>query len=72
MLLCRAGWCPGTAVRPWVADVSAALAPAGQPNSIVYRGLYNGSGRYNGSADPEEGQLAAYIMMESSLVLYYK
>jgi hypothetical protein len=55
-----------------VADVSAALAPAGQPNSIVYRGLYNGSGRYNGSADPEEGQLAAYIMMESSLVLYYK
>lgn len=69
--MCRAGWCPGSAIRPWVADVSAALAPAGQPNSIVYRGLYNGTTPHP-QADLQDGQLAAYIMMESSLVLYFK
>lgn len=31
----RAGWCPGTEVAPWVADISAA-APAGQAVTISY------------------------------------
>ncbi|PRW21088.1 Peptide-N(4)-(N-acetyl-beta-D-glucosaminyl)a sparagine amidase F [Chlorella sorokiniana] len=40
----RNGWCPGQDVAPWVADVTAALSPLGQLNSIAYCGaLVNGS-----------------------------
>ena len=59
---CRNGWCDGQDVRPWVADVTAAVRPAGQANSVAYRGLYRG-----GAPHPRQG--AGFIMMQSSLVL---
>lgn len=56
----RNGWCPGQDVAPWVADVTAALAPVGQANSITYRGtLLNGS---------EPLRPAGVLLMQSNLV----
>lgn len=56
----RNGWCPGQDVAPWVADVTAALSPQGQPNSIAYRGvLLNGS---------EPLRPAGVLLMQSNLV----
>lgn len=60
----RNGWCDGQDVKPWVADVTAALAPTGAQNTVVYRGLFRG-------ADPQpQQQQAGYIMMQANLVLY--
>lgn len=59
---CRNGWCPGQDVAPWLADVTSALRPAGQPNRITYRGtLLNGS---------EPGQPAGVLLMQSNLVFF--
>ena len=56
----RNGWCPGQDVVPWVADVTAALSPQGQSNSMTYQGvLLNGS---------EPLRPAGVLLMQSNLV----
>lgn len=56
----RNGWCPGQDVAPWAADVTAALSPEGQLNSLTYRGaLLNGS---------EPAIPAGVLLMQSNLV----
>lgn len=55
----RGGWCNGRGVAPWVVDVTADLAPPGQPNTLEYRGLFNGS-------DPLPSQSGGDIMMQAS------
>ena len=58
----RNGWCNGQDVAPWVVDVTAALRPPGQPNSIAYRGLFRGDA-------PHPTQPPGFIMMQSNLAL---
>lgn len=53
----RGGWCNGDAVRPWVADITAVLAPPGRPNTITYRGLLG-----NGTLPLPPQQGAAIVM----------
>lgn len=60
----RNGWCDGQNVRPWVADVTRDLKPAGgnAQNVLEYVGLFEGH-------NPDPGATPGYIMMQSSLVL---
>lgn len=45
--------------------MTSSLAAPGQPNTITYRGLFNGS-------DPLPGQSGGYIMMQGSLALWQR
>ena len=38
----RAGWCAGQDVKPWTYDISDWIDWNGNPNSLLYQGLYDG------------------------------
>ena len=56
--------CDGQDVKPWVADITQDLRPAGGGNSLLYLGLYKGQ-------DPNPQQPPGFIMMQANLVMYY-
>lgn len=59
----RGGWCNGRQVEPVVFDVTRELQAAGQTNSIVYLGLFNGT-------NPLASQSGGYIMLQASLAFW--
>ncbi|EKX45017.1 hypothetical protein GUITHDRAFT_109061 [Guillardia theta CCMP2712] len=70
----RAGWCPGSAVSPWVVDVTSSVKP-GLQAIITYSGLFNNS-QYDPAAcvgdDCVDQGFPAEIRMRSYLVIYGK
>lgn len=68
----RAGWCPGSAVSPWIVDVTGGMRP-GMKAVIGYVGLFNESAYTpkpcHGSGCAANG-FAPEIKMVSRLVLY--
>ncbi|KAI7838634.1 hypothetical protein COHA_007561 [Chlorella ohadii] len=80
----RAGWCPGGAAVPWVADITDLLLPRGEQNLLEYQALLPGGKQPGTPPDELPQDLAAnatalaeelrrgsgYIMLEASLVLY--
>ena len=68
----RAGWCPGSAVTPWIVDVTSGMRP-GMKAIIGYAGLFNSSTYApkpcHGKACADNG-FAPEIKMVSRLVLY--
>jgi hypothetical protein len=80
----RAGWCPGGAAVPWVADITDQLLPVGELNLLEYQALLPG-GKAPGeppdvlpqdlatnatALDEELRRGSGHIMLEASLVLY--
>lgn len=63
----RGGWCPGKQVDPWIVDITAAVT-AGQPNTISYQGLFNGSDYVPQPSNSGQG-FGANINMRSYLVI---
>eukprot|EP00960_Hanusia_phi_P059629 764236-Hanusia_phi.AAC.6 len=68
----RAGWCPGSAISPWVVDVTSSVKP-GLQAIISYSGLFNDS-QYDPAAcvgdDCVDQGFPAEIRMRSYLVIY--
>ncbi|GAB4819720.1 hypothetical protein N2152v2_006766 [Parachlorella kessleri] len=56
----RNGWCDGQDVKPWVADITKDMRPAGGGNSLLYLGLYR-------AQDPNPQQPPGFIMMQANL-----
>lgn len=62
----RAGWCPGQDVKPWTADVTAALVSG--ENTLSYRALFDGEPYVPDVTDPEAYQ--PELRVASWLVFY--
>jgi hypothetical protein len=63
----RGGWCPGYVVRPFIVDVTDALAQG--ENTLTYKALYRGQ-EYNPVPAPGGGTFWGRIDLSSYLVLW--